>query len=48
MKYLTDGGGRLGVLREEDLTFSERLRRQINAYLEEKEPKGKRRKGREA
>jgi len=33
------------VLLEEDLTFSEWLRRQIDAYLKEKEPKGKRRKG---
>ena len=29
------------VLLEEDLTFSEWLRRQIGAYLAEKEPKGK-------
>jgi hypothetical protein len=33
------------VLLEEDLTFSEWLRRQIDAYLKEKVPKGKRRKG---
>jgi hypothetical protein len=33
------------VLLEEDLTFSDWLRRQIDAYLAEKEPKGKRRKG---
>jgi hypothetical protein len=33
------------VLLEEDLTFSEWLRRQIDAYLKEKEPKGKRHKG---
>ena len=36
------------VLLEEDLTFSAWLRRQIDAYLAEKEPKGKRRKGKEA
>jgi hypothetical protein len=35
------------VLLEEDLTFSDWLRRQIEAYLKNKEPKGKRRKGRE-
>jgi len=35
------------VLLEEDLTFSEWLRRQIDQYLAEKEPKGKRRKGKE-
>jgi hypothetical protein len=29
------------VLLEDDLTFSEWLRRQINAYLADKEPKGK-------
>jgi hypothetical protein len=29
------------VLLEEDLTFSEWLRRQIDGYLAEKEPKGK-------
>jgi hypothetical protein len=33
------------VLLEEDLTFSDWLRRQIGAYLVEKEPKGKRTKG---
>ena len=33
------------VLLEEDLTFSKWLRRQIDAFLQEKEPKGKRRKG---
>ena len=36
------------VLLEEDLTFSDWLRRQIDTYLAEKEPKGKRRKGKEA
>ena len=35
------------VLLEEDLTCSEWLRRQIHGYLAEKEPKGKRRKGKE-
>jgi len=35
------------VLLEEELTFTEWLRRQIDAYLAEKEPKGKRRKGKE-
>jgi hypothetical protein len=33
------------VLLEEDLTFSDWLRKQIEAYLKKKEPKGKRRKG---
>jgi hypothetical protein len=33
------------VLLDEGLTFSDWLRRQIDAYLAEKEPKGKRRKG---
>ena len=33
------------VLLEEDLTFTDWLRRQIDAYLAEKEPKPKRRKG---
>jgi hypothetical protein len=36
------------ALLEDDLTFTDWLRRQINAYLQEKEPKGKRRKGKEA
>lgn len=36
------------VLLEEDLTFSDWLRRQINVYLQKKEPKGKRRKRKEA
>ena len=35
------------VLLEEDLTFSDWLRAQIGQYLSEKEPKGKRRKGKE-
>jgi len=35
------------VLLEEDLTFSEWVRQQIEAYLAEKEPKPKRRKGKE-
>jgi hypothetical protein len=35
------------VLLEEDLTFSDWLRAQIGQYLAEKEPKGKRRKGKE-
>ena len=35
------------VLLEEDLTFSDWLRRQIETYLKEKEPKEKRRKGKE-
>ncbi len=30
------------ALLEDDLTFTDWLRRQINAYLQEKEPKGKR------
>jgi hypothetical protein len=30
------------ALVDEGLSFSERLRRQIDAYLEEREPKGKR------
>jgi len=34
------------VLLEEDLTFSDWLRRQIDAYLAEKEPKGKLRRWR--
>jgi hypothetical protein len=33
------------VLLDEGITFSEWLRRQIDAYLAEKEPKGKRSKG---
>ena len=33
------------VLLDEGITFSEWLRRQIDACLAEKEPKGKRRKG---
>ena len=36
------------VLLEEDLTFSAWLRDQIDTYLAEKEPKAKRRKGKEA
>jgi len=36
------------VLLEEDQTFSDWLRGQIDSYLAEKEPKGKRRKGKEA
>ena len=36
------------VLLEEDLTFSAWLRTQIGAYLQEKEPKGKRTKRKEA
>jgi hypothetical protein len=36
------------ALLEDDLTFTDWLRRQINAYLQEKEPRGKRRKGKEA
>ena len=36
------------VLLEEDLTFSSWLRTQIVAYLQEKEPKGKRTKGKGA
>ena len=35
------------VLLEEDTTFSAWLRDQIEAYLKEKEPKGKQRKGKE-
>ncbi len=35
------------VLLDEGITFSEWLRRQIDSYLAEKEPKGKRRKGKE-
>ena len=34
------------ILLEEDLTFTDWLREQVNAYLAEKEPKGKR-KGKE-
>jgi hypothetical protein len=34
------------VLLDEGITFSEWLRRQIDAYLQEKEPKGKKRKAR--
>jgi hypothetical protein len=33
------------ILLDEGLTFSEWLRRQIDAYIEEKEPKGKRKGG---
>ena len=33
------------VLLDERISFTEWLRRQIDAYLAEKEPKGKRRKG---
>lgn len=36
------------VLLEEDLTFSEWLRRQINVYLQKKEPKGKKKSGKGA
>lgn len=36
------------ILLDEGITFSEWLRRQIDAYIQEKEPKGKRRKGKEA
>ena len=36
------------VLLEEDLNFSAWLRTQIGAYLQEKEPKGKRTKRKEA
>jgi hypothetical protein len=36
------------VLLDEGITLSEWLRRQIDAYLAEKEPKEKRRKGKEA
>ena len=35
------------VLLDEDISFSEWLRRQIEAYLKEKEPKGKQRKRKE-
>jgi hypothetical protein len=35
-------------LLDENLSFPEWLRRQIDTYLEEKEPKGKGRKGKEA
>ena len=35
------------VLLDEGITFSEWLRRNIDAYLKEKEPKLKRRKGKE-
>jgi hypothetical protein len=33
---------------DDGLSFAEWLRRQIDQYLAEKEPKGKRRKGKEA
>ena len=36
------------VLLEEDLTFSDWLRQQIDSYLKEMEPKMKRRKGKRA
>jgi hypothetical protein len=36
------------VLLEEDLTFTDWLRKQVDAYLAEKEPKGKRRMGKGA
>lgn len=36
------------VLLEEDLTFSAWLRDQIDAYLAEKEPKGKKKQGKGA
>ena len=36
------------LLVDERITFSEWLRRQIDQYIEAKEPKGKRRKGKEA
>lgn len=35
------------VLFEKDMTFNEWVRQQITEYLQENEPKGKRRKGRE-
>lgn len=35
------------VLLDEGITFSEWLRQQIDSHLAEKEPKGKRRKGKE-
>jgi hypothetical protein len=35
------------VLLDEERTFSAWLREQVDAYLAEKEPKGKRRKGKE-
>ena len=35
------------VLLEEDLTFSDWLRKEIEVYLAEKEPKGMRREGKE-
>ena len=35
-------------LLDENLSFAEWLRRSIDAYLTEKEPKGKRRKGKES
>jgi len=38
----------LHALVDEDISFAEWLRRQIEAYLAEKKPKGKRRKGKEA
>ena len=38
----------LHALVDEDISFAEWLRRQIEAYLAEKKPKGKRRKGEEA
>ena len=36
------------VLLEEDLTFTDWLREQVNAYLAEKEPKGKKKQGKGA
>ena len=36
------------VLLDEERTFSAWLREQVDAYIAEKEPKGKRRKGKEA
>ena len=36
------------ALLDDGLSFAEWLRRQIDQYLAEKEPKGKRRKGKEA
>ena len=38
----------LHALVDEDISFAEWLRRQIEAYLAEKKPKGKHRKGKEA
>ena len=38
----------LHALVDEGISFAEWLRRQVEAYLKERDPKGKRRKGREA